>query len=93
VPRMLSQKLWYLAALLILTTANNARAEWPLTPFKTAEQAQRHCPTDKIVWLDLQTRVYYVPGQRRYARGQTAAFVCREEARRAGNRRSLLGRR
>jgi hypothetical protein len=90
-PRILPWMLW--CAAVLLACAEDTWAEWPLSLFRNVEQAQRHCPTDHVVWLDLQSRIYYVPGQRRYGRGGTAAFVCREEARRAGDRRSLLGRR
>jgi hypothetical protein len=68
-------------------------AKGSLSLFRTAAQAQQHCPNDTVVWLDFQQRIYYVPGQARYGRGGTATFACREEARRSGNRRSLLGRR
>jgi hypothetical protein len=63
----------------------------PLTPFRYESQAQRHCPGDTIVWLDFKTRRYYQKGQRRYAWGFTGSFVCRNEARDSGYRRSLLG--
>ena len=63
----------------------------PLTPFRYETQAQRHCPDDTVVWLDLGRGVYYLKGQKRYARGATAGFVCRGEARGSGYRRSLLG--
>jgi len=76
---------------LILTATEAARAQGPLTLFQIAAQAQQHCPNDTVVWLDLKRRVYYLPGQRQYGRGRTALFVCRDEARRSGNRRSLLG--
>ena len=59
--------------------------------FRVEGQAQQHCPNDTVVWLDLKKRVYYLQGQRGYARGSTAVFACRNEARRNGNRRSLLG--
>jgi hypothetical protein len=63
----------------------------PLTPFRYEAQAQRHCPADVVVWLDFRKRIYYSKQQRRYADGFTGSFVCREEARRSGYRRSLLG--
>ena len=63
----------------------------PLTPFRYEAQAQRHCPADVIVWLDLGKGIYYSKRQRRYGRGFTGSFVCREEARSNGYRRSLLG--
>jgi hypothetical protein len=63
----------------------------PLTTFRYEAQAQRHCPTDTVVWLDFRTRRYYQKGQKRYASGQTGSFVCRSEARSSGYRRSLWG--
>jgi hypothetical protein len=63
----------------------------PLTPFRYESQAQRHCPADVVVWLDLGKGIYYGKRQRWYGRGFTGSFVCREEARSNGYRRSLLG--
>lgn len=63
----------------------------PLTPFRYEAQAQRHCPTDTVVWLDFKKEIYYFKRQRRYGQGSTGSFVCREEAHRSGYRRSLLG--
>jgi hypothetical protein len=63
----------------------------PLTPFRYESQAQRHCPADVIVWLDFRKGIYYSKRQRRYGHGFTGSFVCREEARAGGDRRSLLG--
>ena len=63
----------------------------PLTPFRYESQAQRHCPADVIVWLDLGKGIYYSKRQRQYGRGFTGSFACREEARSSGYRRSLLG--
>jgi hypothetical protein len=63
----------------------------PLTPFRFEAQAQRHCPSDAIVWLDFRRGVYYSRGQRQYAQGFNGSFVCRDEARRGGYRRSLFG--
>jgi len=63
----------------------------PLTTFRYESQAQRHCPADVIVWLDLGKGIYYAKRQRQYGRGFTGSFVCREQARSNGYRRSLLG--
>ncbi|WP_342721974.1 hypothetical protein AAFG07_21835 [Bradyrhizobium sp. B097] len=63
----------------------------PLTSFRRQDQAQRHCPGDTVVWLDFRRERYYLKGQRRYARGFDGSFVCRNEARESGYRRSLLG--
>src|SRR5947208_14954071 len=37
----------------------------PLTPFRYESQAQRHCPADVVVWLDLGKGIYYSKRQRR----------------------------
>ena len=63
----------------------------PLTPFRYESQAQRHCPADVVVWLDLGKGIYYSKRQRRYGRGFTGSFVCRQEARSSGYHRPLLG--
>jgi hypothetical protein len=62
-----------------------------LTPFRYDSQAQRHCPKDTTVWLDFGRGRYYLKGQKRYAAGFTGSFVCRQEARDSGYRRSLSG--
>jgi hypothetical protein len=63
----------------------------PLSPFRYQAQAQRHCPADTVVWLDFRKGIYYFKRQKRYAQGNTGSFVCRDEARSNGYRRSLLG--
>jgi hypothetical protein len=80
------------AVLLVIAFSGplSAKAQ-TLTPFRYQSQAQRHCPGDMIVWLDFGTGRYYVKGQRRYASGFTDSFVCRNEARNSGYRRSPLG--
>ncbi|WP_424630560.1 hypothetical protein [Bradyrhizobium sp. SYSU BS000235] len=79
-----------LAASVVLCNIRDGKAV-PLTPFRYEAQAQRHCPGDTVVWLDFQKRRYYLKGQRRYALGPTGSFVCRNEARGSGYRRSLWG--
>jgi len=76
--------------LLNLFAAHGAMAQ-ALTPFRYEAQAQRHCPSDTVVWLDFGRERYYTKGQRRYGSGLTGSFVCRSEARNNGFRRSPLG--
>jgi hypothetical protein len=57
-----------------------------LANFPTAQEAQQHCPDDLIVWLDLPTRTYHYRGQRWYGATKSGAYVCRNEAVRAGMR-------
>jgi hypothetical protein len=77
-------------AFIIAGGATNATA-LPLTPFRYEAQAQRHCPVDTVVWLDFRRGKYYLKKQKRYAQGSTGSFVCLDEARSSGYRRSLLG--
>ena len=79
-----------LTALIVVGGTTDAAA-MPLTPFRYEAQAQRHCPVDTVVWLDFRKGIYYLKPQKRYAQGSTGSFVCLDEARRSGYRRSLLG--
>jgi hypothetical protein len=76
---------------LIVAAGASSAAATPLTPFRYEGQAQRHCPNDAVVWLDFSRGVYYLKGQKRYARGASGSFVCRDEARASRYRRSLFG--
>jgi hypothetical protein len=58
----------------------------PMANFPTAQEAQRHCPDDLIVWLDKPTRTYHYRGQRWYGSTKSGAYVCRNEAVGAGMR-------
>ena len=49
-------------------------ASAPLTPFRYEFRAQRYCPADVIVWLDLGKGIYYSQRQRRYGRGFTRSL-------------------
>jgi hypothetical protein len=81
----------FVTFLAIISSASHSAIAQSLTPFRYESQAQRHCPGDMIVWLDFRTGRYYLKGQRRYASGHTGSFVCRNEARDSGYRRSPLG--
>jgi hypothetical protein len=89
-PVFLPRAVCLLTALIVAGGATNAVAT-PLNPFRHEAQAQRHCPGDTVVWLDFQKGIYYSKQQRRYARGFNGSYVCRDEARSSGYRRSLLG--
>jgi hypothetical protein len=78
-------------ATIMLLAGMTDLAALPLTPFRYEQQAQRYCPTDKVVWLDFRKGVYYAKGQKRYAQGFDGSFVCLSEAKSSGYRRALLG--
>ena len=62
-----------------------------LTLFRNEQQAQKHCPQDKVVWLNLSSGIYHFKGQRWYANTNNGAFVCEQEADLAGDRATLNG--
>lgn len=86
-----SKSLATLAVIVIAQLGATGTAASALTPFRSEDQAQRHCPTDTVVWLDFKKRKYYFSNQRSYGSGFHGSFVCLQEARRSLYRRSLLG--
>jgi hypothetical protein len=90
---MSNKKRWMLLVLALVATSRTNDASAQLSVFQTHVQAQQHCPSDTVVWLNSNKRIYYVEGQRLYAQGKTGVFVCQKEARASGYRRSLFGRR
>jgi hypothetical protein len=62
-----------------------------LTLFQNEQQAQKHCPQDVVVWLNLSSGIYHFKGQRWYANTNNGAFVCEKEADLAGDRATENG--
>ena len=82
VPRLLTS----LALMALPGVAIAAEPKAPLANFPTAQEAQQHCPDDLVVWLDSPTRTYHYRGQRWYGSTKSGAYVCRNEANKAGMR-------
>jgi hypothetical protein len=57
-----------------------------LTAFRNEQQAQEHCPSDAVVWVDPQSGTYYLKGGASYGRAGAGRYACRGEAERAGMR-------
>jgi hypothetical protein len=68
-----------------------ALAERPPAEFPSEQQAQRHCPTDTVVWLNRPTGIYHFKGERWYGRTRSGAYVCEKEADQAGDRATRNG--
>ena len=60
-----------------------------LTLFSTEASAQDHCPNDEIVWLNLPTGIWHKKGNRWYGTTKNGSYVCKEEAKIAGDRGSM----
>jgi hypothetical protein len=81
---------WFPSRLLLaaLPLAFTACAQSPevLMAFRTEQQAQEHCPTDTVVWVDPQTGEYYLNTSPSYGHAGTGRYACRREAELAGMR-------
>jgi hypothetical protein len=64
--------------------ANGFAAEPSLFQFEP--QAQRHCPSDIVVWADAALHLYNVRGERWYGATKSGAYLCLREAEKAGYR-------
>lgn len=80
--RFLSQ----LLAVLLLIGLSGPVVAANLPPvFDTEQQAQQHCPSDVVVWLNIPSGVYHFKGQRWYGATKSGAYVCKKEADQAGD--------
>ena len=59
--------------------------------FDSEAAAQRHCPSDQVVWLNTRTGIYHEKGMRWYGRTREGAYVCRKDADAAGYRDTRNG--
>lgn len=62
-----------------------------LDEFQSEREAQKHCPKDTVVWLNLPTGVFHFKGQRWYGRTKHGAYVCKKEATTEGDRATRNG--
>ena len=59
--------------------------------FKTEASAQKHCPSDTVVWLNTWSGIWHYKGAKYWMNTKYGAFVCEEEARKLGMRASRDG--
>jgi len=63
----------------------------PATPaganeFSTEAQAKAHCPTDTVVWVTLNSKIYHFSGMRYYGNTKNGAYMCERDTAAAGMR-------
>jgi hypothetical protein len=80
-----------LVALLLIVPAVAGEAQTGPPLFTTEQQAQQHCPSDVVVWVNVPSGVYHFKGQRWYANTKRGAFVCRKDADQGGYRATRNG--
>jgi hypothetical protein len=80
-----------LVFLLIFSAPSFADMTGQLTLFPTEQQAQSHCPSDIVVWLNTPSGIYHFKGQRWYGATKSGAYVCEREADKVGDRPTRNG--
>lgn len=53
--------------------------------FKTEAEAKAHCPTGNVVWMNLGSHVYHVPGTKEYGHTKRGAYMCQADADKIGH--------
>src|SRR5262249_902721 len=48
--------------------------------FATEIAARAHCPSDTVVWANLESHVYHFNGTRDYGHTKRGAYMCEREA-------------
>jgi hypothetical protein len=80
-----------LIGLLILAPQIGAAAAQSAPEFPTEIEAQKHCPSDVVVWVNNPSGIYHFKGMRWYGNTKNGAFVCQKEGDKAGYRATRNG--
>ncbi len=54
--------------------------------FSTEAQAKGHCPSDTVVWANLNSKVYHFSGNKTYGNTKKGAYMCEKDTAAAGFR-------
>jgi len=76
---------------LLLLSSLISTPSFALDQYQSEQAAQKHCPADVVVWLNLPTGVFHYKGQRWYGRTKNGAYVCKNEAVKEGDRPTRNG--
>ena len=88
---MSAPKSIFLAAVMLFSGLHSTYAAAPAPHFYSEQEAQKHCPADVIVWVNIKTGVYHLKGERWYGATKDGAYVCRKEADAEGDRMTRNG--
>jgi hypothetical protein len=56
--------------------------------FSTEAEAKGHCPSDTVVWVNLDSKIYHYAGHKTYGRTKTGAYMCERDTAAQGMRAS-----
>lgn len=54
--------------------------------FSTEAQAKAHCPSDTVVWANLDSKIYHYSSSRNYGHTKSGAYMCEKDTAAAGIR-------
>ena len=55
-----------------------------LPQFASENEAQAHCPSDTVVWLNTRSGRWHVKGEKKYGTTKSGTYTCEKEAAAAG---------
>ena len=61
--------------------------------FATEAEAKAHCPSDLVVWANLQSKIYHFAGHKNYGTTKSGAYMCERDATAGGFRASKVEKR
>jgi hypothetical protein len=88
---MSKAKAFVAIAVLLLTFQIRVAFAVGLQLFTVETEAQQHCPSDTVVWVNTPTGVYHFKGMRWYGNTNHGAYVCKKEGDEAGYRSTRNG--
>ncbi|HUK11156.1 MAG TPA: hypothetical protein VLX09_25045 [Stellaceae bacterium] len=70
------------------STAKPGAATGPLgaNQFSTETQAKSHCPSDTVVWVNLESKIYHYSSNKNYGNTKSGAYMCEGDTAAAGFR-------
>jgi hypothetical protein len=54
--------------------------------FSTEAQAKEHCPSETVVWVNLNSKIYHFSGTKNYGTTKKGAYMCERDTAAAGMR-------
>ena len=79
-----------LASILALGLVANAEARKQYTP-DSQPATELECKNDIVVWLNTNSGIYHLKGERWYGRTKNGEYICKKDAERAGKRETRNG--
>jgi hypothetical protein len=78
-----------LAAVASALVASPAMAKTPV--YKTLAGAQKHCPSDVVVWVNTDSGIYHMPGTAHYGTTKAGDYMCQADADATGKKPAANG--